>query len=182
MQATTDRATALRLLEVEHTAIRELIDALSDEEKTRPDTIHYGLYPDQRLSFKDLLAHLVTYEVYTLETIDEWKQGKKHPILDILDTYEGGVRVHYGGIEARRATSLADVLEEWELTQAKLSQTIRDLTDDDWRSNAPYDAGEPTDLGGMVEFILVQPPRPLYRHLPVHIPDSQAYIRSLRSP
>src|SRR5690606_2801460 len=96
MQATTDRATALRLLEVEHNAVRELIDALTDEEKTRPDTIRYGLYSDQRLSFKDLLAHLVTYEVYTLECIDEWKQGRKHPILDVLSTYEGGVRVQYG--------------------------------------------------------------------------------------
>ena len=180
MQATTDRATALRLLEVEHTAIRELIDALTDEEKTRPDTVRYGLYSDQRLSFKDLLAHLVTYEVYTLETIEQWKQGIKHPILDILDTYEGGVRVHYGGIEQRAAIPLSGVVEEWETTQAKLNQTIHTLTDDEWRGLAPYDTDEPTDLGGIVEFILVQPPRPLYRHLPVHIPDSQAYIRSLR--
>jgi hypothetical protein len=180
MQATTDRATALQLLEVEHIAIQELIDALSDEEKTRPDTIRYGLYPDQRLSFKDLLAHLVTYEVYTLEAIDAWKQGKKHPILNILDTDEGGVRVHYGGIEQRRSTPLSGVLEEWETTQATLMQTIRDLTDDEWRSPVPYDDDEPTDLGGIVQFILVQPPRPLYRHLPVHIPDSQAYIRGLR--
>ena len=180
MQATTDRATALRLLEVEHNAVRELIDALTDEEKTRPDTIRYGLYSDQRLSFKDLLAHLVTYEVYTLECIDEWKQGRKHPILDVLSTYEGGVRVHYGGIEQRAATPLSGVVEEWETTQARLMQTLRDLTDDEWRSPAPFDTDEPTDLGGIVEFILVQPPRPLYRHLPVHIPDSQAYIRSLR--
>lgn len=180
MQATTDRATALRLLEVEHNAIRELMDALTDEEKTRPNTIRYGLYSDQRLSFKDLLAHLVTYEVYTLQAIEEWKQGRKHPILDILDTYEGGVRIHYGGIEERAAIPLSGVVEEWEQTQAKLNQTIRDLTDEEWRGSAPYDAGEPTDLGGIVEFILVQPPRPLYRHLPVHIPDSAAYIRALR--
>jgi hypothetical protein len=180
MQATTDRATALRLLEVEHNAIRELIDALTDEEKTRPDTIRYGLYSDQRLSFKDLLAHLVTYEVYTLESIEEWMQGRKHPILDILDTYQGGVRVHYGGIEQRAAVPLSGVLEEWETTQARLMQTIGNLSDDQWRSPAPYATDQPTNLGGIVEFILVQPPRPLYRHLPVHIPDSQAYIRSLR--
>jgi hypothetical protein len=180
MQATTDRTTALRLLEVEHNAIRELIDALTDEEKTRPDTIRYGLYSDQRLSFKDLLAHLVTYEVYTLESIEEWMQGRKHPILDILDTYQGGVRVHYGGIEQRAAVPLSGVLEEWETTQARLMQTIGNLSDDQWRSPAPYATDQPTNLGGIVEFILVQPPRPLYRHLPVHIPDSQAYIRSLR--
>jgi hypothetical protein len=32
----------------------------------------------------------------------------------------------------------------------------------------------------MLEEIIVTPPRPLYRHLPVHIPDSSEYIRSLR--
>lgn len=180
MQATTDRETALRLLAVEHNAIRELIDELTDEEKTRPNTIRYGLYSDQRLSFKDLLAHLVTYEVYTLETIDQWQQGKKHPILDTLDTYEGGMRIHYGGIEQRAAIPLSGVVEEWDTTQASLHHTIRQLTDQEWRSPAPYPTDEPTDLGGVVEFILVQPPRPLYRHLPVHIPDSQAYIRALR--
>jgi hypothetical protein len=180
MLATTDRATALQLLGVEHNAIRELIDALTDEEKTRPDTIRYGLYSDQRLSFKYLLAHLVTYEVYTLETIDEWKQRRKHPILDLLATYEGGVRVHFGGIAERRDIPLSGVVGEWEQTQANLMQTLGNLSDDEWRSPAPFETAEPTDLGGVVEFILVQPPRPLYRHLPVHIPDSQAYIRSLR--
>jgi hypothetical protein len=90
------------------------------------------------------------------------------------------VRVHYGGIEERRTTLLSSVLEEWETTQAKLMESIRNLSEDEWRSPAPYETDEPTDLGGIVEFILVQPPRPLYRHLPVHIPDSGAYIRALR--
>ena len=34
--------------------------------------------------------------------------------------------------------------------------------------------------GGMIEGILVLPPRPMYRHLPVHIPDAARYVRSLR--
>ena len=45
---------------------------------------------------------------------------------------------------------------------------------------APWADGQDTDLGGMIEGILVLPPRPKYRHLPVHVPDTRAYMRSLR--
>jgi hypothetical protein len=180
MQATTDKATAVRLLAMEHTAVKELISVLSDDEKTRPDTIRHGLYPDQKLSFKDLLAHLMTYEVYTLEAIEDWKQGLKHWISDALDSDEGSIRVHYDGIDTRRGIPLPDILEQWEQTQAELMRSLNDLTEEEWRGSAPYETVEPTDLGGMVEAILVQPPRPLYRHLPVHIPDVGAYVRRLK--
>ena len=63
MRATVERAEALRLLKIEHQAVEALIAELSDEEMTRGDTIRHGLYYDQECSFKDLLAHLVCYEV-----------------------------------------------------------------------------------------------------------------------
>ena len=181
MLGTANRETALRQLDIEHNAIRDLINGLTDEEMTRPDTIEYGLYPDQECSFKDLLAHLITYEAYALEAVAAWQQGKKHWISDAMDSDEGSRRVHYGGIEDRRSQSLDTVLTEWEQTQVRLMETIRGLSDESWHSRAPYSTGAATDLSGMLEAILVAPPRPLYRHLPVHIPDAQAYIHSLRT-
>lgn len=181
MLATVDPQTALRLLGVEHAAVREVIAVLTDEEMLYPDTIRYGLYPEQKLSFKDLLAHLITYEAYSLECVAEWRQGRKHPILDTLATAEGSRSVHFGGIAARADKSLAAVLDEWEQTQASLEQMFAKFNEEEWRSPAPYPTDEPTDLGGMLEEILVSPPRPMYRHLPVHVPDSQAYIASLRA-
>lgn len=180
MLATTDKATAARLLAMEHTAVKALIGALTDDEMTRPDTIRHGLYPDQKLSFKDLLAHLTTYEVYTIEAVEDWTQGQKHWIIDALNSHEGGIRVHYDGIEERRGRSLGEMIDEWEATQLALMRMLNDLTDEVWNSPAPYETDEPTDLGGMVEMILVQPPRPLYRHLPVHVPDVGAYVRRLK--
>lgn len=179
MKATVSRATALQQLELEHAAVRELINALTEEEMMRPDTIEYGLYSDQELSFKDLLAHLITYEAYSIEAIDAWKRGEKHWIIDAMQSHTGGIRVHYGGIECRRAMSLAQVLDEWKQTQADLMNAIRNLSDLEWQEQSPFPANHPTDLGGILEIILVAPPRPVYRHLPVHIPDSQAYIRKL---
>ncbi|NDJ59695.1 MAG: hypothetical protein GYB67_01140 [Chloroflexi bacterium] len=180
MLASVERAEALRLLKIEHAAVRELIDALTDEEMTRTNTIRYGVYPDQRLSFKDLLAHLITYEAYALEAIEAWEHGERHWVCDSIETARGDLEIHYGGIEARAGLALAAVLAEWEQTQSTLEATFEALSDTAWRTPAPYDTDEPLDLGGMLEPILVAPPRPLYRHLPVHIPDSAAYIRSLR--
>ena len=71
MKATKTRDFALAELQKEHEEVRSVIDALTEEEMTRPDTIEYGLYSDQELSFKDLLAHLTTYEAYTLEALVE---------------------------------------------------------------------------------------------------------------
>ena len=181
MLASVDPKTAVELLNVEHSAVRELIDALGEDEMTRPDTIRYGLYPDQKCSFKDLLAHLITYEAYALEAVDSWRRGDKHWISDAMADPSRSREVHFGGIADRRDCTLAEVLAEWEQTQAQVEKTIAGLDETEWRAPAPYATSDSTDLGGMLEAILVAPPRPMYRHLPVHIPDSEAYIRALRN-
>lgn len=180
MLASVNHLEALRLLKIEHQDIRDLIDELTGEEMIRPDTIKYGLYSDQKLSFKDLLAHLICYEVYALEAIDEWSIGAKHPIIEAMADYRESTRIHYSGIAQRAHCSLDEMLEEWESTRLQLEEFLSLITEDEWRAPAPYETDEPTDLGGMLEPILVAPPRPMYRHLPVHIPDSIAYINSLR--
>ena len=83
-------------------------------------------------------------------------------------------RIHYGGIEQRQEMSLQAVLDEWQTTQSTLETTLAALSDTAWRERAPYETTELTDFGGLLEAILVIPPRPMYRHLPVHIPDSAA--------
>jgi len=180
MLASVEREEALRLLKIEHNSIRALITELTAEEMIKPDTIRYGLYSDQQCSFKDLLAHLICYEAYSLKAIQSWQQGKKHWVIDAMTDYREGVKIHYGGIEDRRSMTLQEVLDEWQETHSALEAIVANLTDDQWHEEAPYTTTEPTNLGGMIEPILVAPPRPMYRHLPVHIPDADAYIRSIR--
>jgi hypothetical protein len=180
MLATIKRERALEQLAIEHAAVRDLIETLTDAEMTESDTIEYGLYWDQHLSFKDLLAHLITYEVLSLEAIDAWQHGEKHPAIEAMQSETGGRRIHYQGIEDRQGMSLAEVLAEWERTQASLMDKIRSLSDEQWKAQAPFPTTQPLDLGGVLEIILVAPPRPPYRHLPVHIPDVQAYVRKLK--
>ena len=180
MRATVGPQRAAQLLLVEHEAVRALIDELDEEEITRADTIRYGLYADQRCSFKDLLAHLITYEALALEALQAWQRGEGHPVSDIMRSPTRSRELHYSGIETRSGHNLSQVLAEWERCQAGIVAAIDSLSEAEWRSAPPWSSGDALDLGGMLEEILVAPPRPLYRHLPVHIPDSAAYIRSLR--
>lgn len=180
MRATVERAEALRLLKIEHQAVEALITELSDEEMTRGDTIRHGLYYDQQCSFKDLLAHLICYEVYTVEALDEWRAGRQHWAIDAVKDPRQGREIHYGGIAERARLSLAEQLEEYRQTSQTLEAALEALSEADWRLAAPYANNSNTDLGGMIEGILVLPPRPMYRHLPVHVPDARAYLRSLR--
>ena len=125
MLATINRETALKQLDIEHAAVRELIETLTEEEMTRPDTIRYGLYSDQHLSFKDLLAHLTTYEVLSIEAIEAWKRAEKHPAIDAMLSETSSRAIHYGGIEDRRGLSLAEMLDQWEQTQRQLRSEER---------------------------------------------------------
>lgn len=180
MRATVDRAEALRLLKIEHQAVAALIDELSDEEMTRRDTIQQGMYSDQKCSFKDLLAHLICYEVYTIEAIGEWRRGRSHWAIDALKYPRRGREIHYGGIADRAHLSLAEQLEEYRTVSEALEREIDAMSASDWRSAPSFATDQARDLGGMIEGIMVLPPRPLYRHLPVHIPDAAQYIRRLR--
>ena len=166
MLATVDRATALELLEDEHRAVRALIGELTADEMTRPNTIRYGLYSGQECSFKDLLAHLITYEAYALEALDAWRQGEKHWISEAMRSPIRSREVHFDGIDCRRPMALQTVLDGWQNTQTRLMETMGGLSDEEWFRPSPYPDAEATDLGGMLEAILAAPPRPMYRHLP----------------
>ena len=180
MRATVERGEALRLLKIEHRAVAALIEQLSDEEMTRRDTIQHGLYADQECSFKDLLAHLVCYEFHTVAALDEWQQGRKHWIFDAVKDARQSRELHYGGIAERAHLSLAQQLGEYRRVSAQLEGAIAALSDADWRAGPPYADDRGSDLGGLIESVMVTPPRPMYRHLPVHVPDAQRYVMSLR--
>ena len=182
MRATVNRLEALRLLKIEHEAVRALIDELDGEEMTRRNTIRHGLYADQQCSFKDLLAHLVCYEVYTLQAIADWQAKVKHWMIDAIDDPRQSREIHYGGIADRAHLTLQAQLDEYQQVSRALEERLVNLSDEAWREAAFYPTTAAADLGGMIESIMVTPPRPMYRHLPVHIPDADAYVASLRQP
>lgn len=180
MLASVNQDEALRLLRVEHSAVYSLIDELSAAQMTRRDTIRYGLYADQQCSFKDLLAHLICYEALTLQALDAWRAGEKHWVIDAVKDARASRDLHYGGIAERARLSLAEQVDEYRRTSVGLEAALAEMREAQWREPAFYPTRAGEDLGGMVESIMVSPPRPMYRHLPVHIPDAQAYVSGLR--
>ncbi|MCY3573401.1 MAG: hypothetical protein OXG92_14805 [Chloroflexi bacterium] len=180
MQATVTKNEALRLLRMEHQAVTDLIAELSDDEMTRGDTIRYGLYADQRCSFKDLLAHLICYEAFTLAAIDDWRRGQQHWVIAAVRDARQSRAIHYGGISERAGLSLREQLDEYATVSAALETCLAALSEVDWRGEPTFAMSPEYNLGGMIESIMVTPPRPMYRHLPVHVPDATGYIRSLR--
>lgn len=180
MRATVERAEALRLLRIEHQAVAALTEELRDEEMTRRDTIQYGMYHDQECSFKDLLAHLICYEVYTVEAMRDWRNGRAHWAIAAVRDPRRGREIHYGSIADRAHLSLAAQLDEYQTVSQALERELDAMSDAEWRESPSFAIDEAADLGGMIEGILVLPPRPLYRHLPVHVPDAAQYVASLR--
>lgn len=180
MLASVERTEALHLVKIEHAAVQALIDELTNEEMTRPDTIRHGLYADQQCSFKDLLAHLICYEVYTVEAIDDWQIKAEHWVIQAMQDYRESTKIHYQGISQRAHLTLQEQLDEWTQVSQQFETKLAELTDEQWHEEAFFPTDEPTDFGGMIERIIVAPPRPMYRHLPVHIPNADVYIASLR--
>lgn len=180
MRGTHGREFAWRELEVEHAAIRGLIDALTDEQMTRRDTIDYGLFMGQELSFKDLLAHLMSYEELSLAALADWRAGKKHWAIDTLQNEREAIRVHFEGIAARKPHPLAQVIGDWQRFQAEIVREIREMSDTEWKSPPPFANSYPLDLSGVFEIIICAPPRPPYRHLPVHIPNIDKFLQKMR--
>jgi hypothetical protein len=183
MLATVSLETACSLLDVEHQEVEALIKALTPEQMTRPDTIKHGLYWGQQWSFKDLLAHLTTYETLAVEAYRAWLNGERHWSLDAVETDEGAENIHNEGVASRRRLSLDEMILQWSQQKDILMDTLGNLNDSQWAVRAPFETTgqEPYDLGGMFEALIAPVTRrPIYRHLPVHIPDYTEYLRQLR--
>ncbi|MEM6527124.1 MAG: hypothetical protein AAF653_02455 [Chloroflexota bacterium] len=187
MKATVSPSNALCILrDEEHATVKTLIDTLTDAEMTYPDSINYGLYPDQSYSFKDLLAHMNAYEVHALDAYAAWEDGSQgHPI--VADVLYRAREVHYASTADRDHLSLAEMIDLYLSTAEKLEQLYANMSGKMWNMPYPMPSRNPDaapvmgDVGGMLESIVVAPPRPLYRHMPVHIPNVERYINRVRN-
>ncbi len=183
MLATVSLENARALLNTEHQDVKSLLDALTPEEMTRPDTIRHGLFWGQHWSFKDLLAHLTTYEALAVEAYHAWLRGERHACLNQVQTAQGSEDIHNGGVADRRHLSLQAMIDQWHENQRALTAVLEQLTEEEWQSPAPFATTDdhPYDLGGVFEAIIAPVTRrPIYRHLPVHIPEHAEYLHQMR--
>lgn len=187
MRATVSPREALRILrDEEHAAVKSLIDTLTDAEMTYPDSIDHGLYYDQAYSFKDLLAHMNAYEVHAIDVYEAFEAN--YDLLPIVaDVAYRPREVHYASTADRDHLSLSEMIDLYISTASKLERIYANMPGELWNIPIPFPPPEPNltqiavEFGRVLEGIIVAPPRPLYRHLPVHIPDVDRYVRRVRA-
>ncbi|MBI3456003.1 MAG: DinB family protein [Candidatus Rokubacteria bacterium] len=156
-----------------HQALLDRLGQLSDHELTRPATSGGGAW-----SAKDLLGHITFWEEIALETLAEWRAGKRPRAEDIFRA--GDVdRVNAENFERKRDLPLEAIRAQAERTHRALLAAIEGTTDEEWNARAPYETDRRKRLGTLLGSVLGAPERP-FGHVFAHLPDLEAYPASPR--
>ena len=78
---------------------------------------------------------------------------------------------------------MQEVVEHARATHQELIEAIEGLSDEEWLANAPYTVpdGHERLLVTLLGFLTAAPQR-LFGHAFAHLPDLEAYVRSVGSP
>jgi hypothetical protein len=167
------RDDALATLEEGHRLTVDLIARLTDDQLSRPATIGGGDW-----SAKDLLGHIASWEEYALRALDEWRRGERPWVEDVFRTPDEVDRVNAEAVVAKAAMSDGEVREAAEASFRALADSLRSMSDDEWRRKAPYETKQRQRLGNLLGSITGAPKGP-FAHAFAHLPDLDAYVASL---
>lgn len=168
------REEAIATLDAGQAALDALFAKLSDEEMTRPATIGGGEW-----SAKDLLGHVAFWEELAIETVADWRAGRRPAVEQISDNGAEGIDAANADNQGRTAAqSLAEVRVRAATAHATIIQTIRAMSEEAWRANAFYPNARRATLAERLGSTLGAPDRP-FGHAFAHLPDLEAYVNSL---
>ncbi len=121
------REDALRILEEDRGEVLQLLAKLSDDERTREDTIGGGDW-----SAKDLLGHIAFWEELALQTIADWRAGRRPAVEQFAEAGQEAVDRANADNQARTvAQSLAETRARAAASHAAVVQAIGSLSDDE---------------------------------------------------
>ena len=178
--AQAGREDAVAVLGEGYARVRDLIGALSDEEFERPATIGGGDW-----SAKDLVAHLTTWEELAIRSLEEFRRGE----TPWVETEDGPFSAPPTGkvdafnaetVAEKRTRPAADVRHDAERVHADLLAAILELTDEEWGARAfyPTPMNRRRHLRSLLGSALGGSQGP-FRHADDHLPDLEAFLRSL---
>jgi len=163
-------------LEEGRTRLLELLEGLTDEELTAPATIGGGDW-----SAKDLIGHLATWEEAAVDAIAEIRRGEPPRIEAYFREGEEGVhRYNAETVPSKRAQSLDEVRRDAGRAHETLLAQIGGMTEEEWAAPVPYETDRRKTLAELLASITGAPKRG-FAHAFAHIPDLEAYVRSLRA-
>jgi hypothetical protein len=166
------RHEALAILDDGRARLDALLDRLTPDDLDRPSTIGGGDW-----SAKDLIGHIAFCEEIALVTMEAWLQGRRPPIEERFTTRDTDGQNAWN--QQRKGTwPLERVQEDSESTHHRLVSAIEGMTDESWTSPRAFEGDEEEDLGTELGGVLGAPGRP-FGHAFAHLPDLEAYVRSL---
>ena len=179
--ATPSRHEAISTLREGQKRLDELLARLSDEDLVKPATIGGGDW-----SAKDLVGHIASWEELALSSLAEWRRGEMPGVerpggpmtgSDAVDAFNARA------VEVKRGLPLQEVVQHARSTHQDLLEAIDGLSDDEWLAKAPYQGTDGRDrlLATLLGFLTAAPERP-FGHVFAHLPDLEAYVRSVGSP
>jgi hypothetical protein len=169
---TLSRQEALAVLDDGQAQLEALFDRLAPNDLIRPATIGGGDW-----SAKDLMGHIALCEEIALVTIDAWLQGRRPPIEETFTTRDTDGQNAWNQ-ERKRSWPLEHVRTDSASTHRRLASTIERMTDQEWASPRAFEGDEREDLRSELGAVLGAPGRP-FGHAFAHLPDLDAYVRSL---
>lgn len=165
------REQALATVDEGNRAVEALTAGLADDELARPATIGGGEW-----SAKDLLGHITQWEEFALEAIDAWRRGEA-PFVEA--TPKGVDELNAAAVAAKADRPPEDIRTEAREVHERLVAAMRGISDDEWRSAPPFDAGDRRTLSEFLGGVLGAPKRP-FGHVDAHLADLEAFARSAR--
>jgi hypothetical protein len=171
--AALSRREALSTLREGQDRLAGLLAQLSDDELGQPSTLGGGEWSPQ-----DLIGHMAAWEEVALVTVEAWLRGDKPPIEERFGSRETD-EINARNQDRKHAWSLERIRADSEETHRRLVSAIEGMTEEEWASPPPFEPdGQQETLGAELGGLLGAPGRP-FGHAFAHLPDLEAYVRSV---
>jgi DinB family protein len=163
----------MELVEDGHRQLTDLFDRLNDDQFTRPKTIGGGYW-----SAKDLMGHVSFWEEIALATVDSFRRGEALRFDQAFAP--GGIDELNEWNHRRKAKWSSDrVRRESEATHSRLIEEIGKLSSKSWNEVIASPNARRLRLGTRLGQVL-SGPKQRFGHAFAHLPDLEAYVKSLR--
>lgn len=114
-----------------------VVGRLSEAQRVSPV---YGAW-----TVKEVLAHIAAWDRELARAVDELLAGQR-PTFVQYATRAGEAKFNAEAVDASRALSFGDVLDESRSAHDALVHRVEALTEDEWRRSSPYRWGNRTPM------------------------------------
>ena len=156
------REEIIQRIEAAHDHFVSALTGLTPEQMLEPGAVGFW-------SVKDVLAHLIFWNVFPVEEIEGALNGETFPHPQETDD-----EINARSVAKHRTSSLAAVREDFETTYEHILETVRELPDEAFKPDGRFEQA----LGDTVNGALANN---TYEHWPVHEAQIRAWIEQHRT-